>query len=77
MSIWAWQYARKKDLISDDMKEQEKEGVLLKLMPEPIVSALTFPFAIFGPDIWTASWLLLIPVTWLSKRIRARMRQTQ
>jgi uncharacterized membrane protein len=77
MSIWAWQYARKKDLISDEMKEQEKEGVLLKLMPEPIVSVLTLPFAILGPDIWTASWLLLIPVTWLSKKIRTRMRHTQ
>jgi uncharacterized membrane protein len=75
MSIWAWQYARKMGLISDEMKEQEKEGVLLKLMPEPIVSALTFPFAIFGPDVWTASWLLLIPVTWFSKKIRTRMRQ--
>jgi len=47
----------------------------LKLMPEPITSRLTIPFAVFGPDIWTASWLLMIPVSYTLKRIRTRMEE--
>ena len=69
MSILGWHYAVKNHLIADALSEEEKYEVYLKLYPEPIVSVLTFPFAFFGPDAWTASWLLLIPVTMITKRI--------
>jgi len=72
-SVWSWHYAIKNNLLSDSVTQLERSGVYLKLMPEPIVSILTFPFAVFGPDIWTLAWLMLIPVSWLLKRYRNRM----
>ena len=68
LGLWSWHYAIKNKLISDTLMKDEQDKVYLKLMPEPIVSVLSFPFAFFGADIWTLSWLLLIPVGYLSKR---------
>jgi len=73
MGVWAWHYANKLDLITEKVTELEKDKTYLKLMPEPITSVLTFPFAVFGADIWTLSWLLMIPVGIILKRIRKKM----
>jgi hypothetical protein len=75
MGVWAWHYANKRKLISDSVSELESDKTYLKLMPEPITSVLTFPFAVFGPNIWTASWLLMIPVSYILKVIRKRMKE--
>lgn len=75
MSILGWHYAVKNDLVDDEVTTAEKYEVYLKLYPEPIVSVLTFPFAFFGPDEWTAAWLLLIPVNMITKRIINKMKQ--
>jgi len=72
-ALWAWYYAIKNKMISDHITTDEQNKVYLKLLPEPIVSVLSFPFAAFGPDIWTLSWLLLIPVGIVSKRLQARI----
>ena len=74
MSVLGWNYAVRKDLVSESLTKDEKYEVYLKLLPEPIVSLLTFPFAFFGPDVWTASWLLLIPVSMITKRIINKMK---
>jgi hypothetical protein len=52
----------------------ERDQVYLKLMPEPITAILTIPFASIGPNYWTFSWLLLIPVSWILKKIRENMK---
>ena len=71
-ALWSWHYAIKNKLISKNLTKNEQGNVYLKLMPEPIVSVLSFPFAAFGPDIWTLSWLMLIPVGYILKRIRSK-----
>jgi len=75
LGVWAWYYANKRILISDKVSELERDKTYLKLMPEPITSVLTIPFASFGPDIWTASWLLMIPVSYILKRIRRNLKE--
>lgn len=75
--IAAWYYSEKNGLISSKVDHTEKTKIYLKLIPEPLVSVLTFPFAVFGPDIWTLSWLLLIPVGFIIKKISARMKTKQ
>ena len=65
IGVWCWYYANKKGLVSDELTREEQNNVYKKLFPEPITAVLTFPFAVLGPDIWTLSWLLLLPVTWL------------
>lgn len=77
IGVWAWDYANKRQLFSDKLSDLEVDKTYLKLMPEPITSILTFPFAVFGPDIWTMSWLLMIPVSYILKRIRKRMKSKQ
>lgn len=70
IGVGAWHYANKQDLITSTVTDLEKDKTYLKLMPEPITSILTFPFAVFGPDIWTLSWVLMIPVSYILKKIR-------
>jgi len=74
IGVWAWHYANKRQLFSDKLSDLEVNKTYVKLMPEPITSILTIPFAVFGPDIWTLSWLLMIPVSYILKRIRKRMK---
>lgn len=71
--IASWYYSEKNGLISDKVDQTEKDKTYLSLLPEPIVSVLTFPFAFFGADIWTLSWLLLIPVGFITKRIQKNL----
>ena len=73
IGIWSWHYAIKNNLNSEHVDLKEQNQVYLKIMPEPIVSVLSFPFAVFGPDIWTLSWLMLIPVGYILKRYRKRL----
>ncbi len=70
LSVFSWIYAWKKDLLSENVTQTEYRKVFLKTIPEPIVSLLTLPLAGFGVGIWTAGWLLLIPVTYLCKKIK-------
>jgi len=74
IGVWAWHYANKRQLFTDKLSDLEVDKTYLKLMPEPITSILTIPFAVFGPGIWTLSWLLMIPVSYILKRIRKRMK---
>lgn len=72
-ALLAWYYANRNNLVSKKLTTEELDKIYLKIMPEPIVSVLTIPFAWFGPGIWTASWLLLIPVGMLSKYLRGKI----
>jgi len=74
LSVGSWHYAIKNALVSDDMTELENDKMYIKLMPEPIVAALTIPLAYFGPLIWTLGWLALIPVGYLAKLIQRKMK---
>lgn len=73
ISIWGWYYSIKNNLLSEKVDRKEEDSVYLKLMPEPITAVLTLPFAYFGADIWTLSWLLLIPVSFIIKKIRQKI----
>jgi len=73
LAVWSWHYAIKNNLTTSTLTSIEEDQVYLKLFPEPIVAVLSFPFAAFGPDIWTLSWLLLIPVGIILKRVRRRL----
>ena len=73
LGLWSWHYATRNDLVSENVTKAERDKVYLKLTPEPVVSVLSFPFAVFGADIWTLSWLLLIPVGYIAKYFRHRI----
>ena len=74
LGIYSWHYAIKKKLITDKLTGVEQDAVYLKLLPEPVVALISFPFAWLGPDGWTLSWLLLIPVSWVLKKYRIHLK---
>ena len=73
LSVFSWHYALKSNLVSEAPSAIEKDNMYFKLLPEPVVSVLTLPFAFFGPLYWTLSWLLLIPVGYLAKKVHTSM----
>lgn len=67
-----WIYARRNGLTSDQINDEEELSILFKLLPEPTASLISLPFAVFGPDIWTISFLSIIPLTYIFNRIGKR-----
>ena len=70
-----WVYARRNGLTSDQINEEEEITILFKLLPEPTASLISLPFAVFGPDIWTISFLSIVPLTYIYNRIGKRKTQ--
>jgi len=67
-----WRYAKSVGLTSDQISEQEELDLFYKVLPEPIASLITLPFAVFGPGIWTLAFLSIFPVGWILKAIRKK-----
>lgn len=63
----SWIYARMNNLTSDQIDEQEEVSVLYSILPEPMAALFSLPFAVYGPGIWTLSFLSIIPIGMLFK----------
>ena len=72
LSVYAYLYAKDRGFISDQIPKEQQRKMTFKFLTEPITAALTFPFAVFGPDIWTLAWLLMVPVGFILGKIRDR-----
>lgn len=46
-----WRYARLRGLTSSQINKEELD-VFYKILPEPLVSLFTLPFAVLGPNVW-------------------------
>lgn len=68
-----WLYARKHQLTSDNIDDNEVKGIFYSLLPEPLASLFTLPFAAFGPGIWTLSFLIIVPINYGLKLMRKRL----
>lgn len=71
-----WVYARRNNLTSDQIDEQEEVSVLYSILPEPLAALFSLPFAAYGPEIWTLSFLAIIPIgmllNWRKKRLYSK-----
>lgn len=67
-----WRYARKNKLTSDQINDNEEMSIFYSLLPEPMASLFTLPFAAFGPGIWTISFLSIIPIGYILKLVRRK-----
>ena len=67
-----WRYARKQKLTSENIDHNEEISMFYSLLPEPIASLFTLPFASFGPGIWTISFLSIIPIGYVLKLMRRK-----
>ena len=70
--VFNWRYARKNHLTSDQINDNEELSIFYSLLPEPLASLFTLPFAAFGPGIWTISFLSIIPIGFILKMIRKK-----
>jgi len=69
----AWSYARRNNLTSAEIDEKDEVSILYSILPEPLAALFSLPFAIYGPDIWTLSFLVIIPIgmllNWRKKKL--------
>jgi len=73
IAAYSWRYARKNKLTSDQIDDTEETSIFYSLLPEPLASLFTLPFAAFGPWIWTISFLSIIPIGYVLKLMRRRL----
>jgi len=67
-----WRYARNNGLTSDQIDKNEELNIFYKILPEPMASLFTLPFAGLGANYWTLAFLSIIPFGYLLKLIRKK-----
>ena len=72
LGAFNWRYARYQNLTSDQIGDDDELSIFYSLLPEPIASLFTLPFAVLGPTIWTISFLSIIPIGYILKLIRKK-----
>ena len=72
IGAFSWRYARNTKLTSDNIDDDEELSIFYSLLPEPLASLFTLPFAAFGPGIWTISFLSIIPIGYILKLVRKK-----
>ena len=72
IGAYNWRYARRNKLTSDQIDDNEEISIFYSILPEPIASLFTLPFASFGPGIWTLSFLSIIPIGYVLKFMRKK-----
>ena len=72
-----WYYAKRHGLTSENITDDEELSMFYSLLPEPLASLFTLPFASFGPGIWTISFLIIIPIGYVLKLMRKRVEAKQ
>ena len=65
IGVYNWMYARRNNLTSNQINDKEERTILIQLLPEPIASLFSLPFAIISPAAWTISFLIIIPLGYL------------
>ena len=77
IGAFSWRYARNQKLTSNNIDNDEELSIFYSLLPEPLASLFTLPFASFGPGIWTLSFLIIIPIGYVLKLMRKRIEAKQ
>lgn len=71
-AVFSWSIARKNGLTSDQINEEEEIKLFYDLLPEPLASLFTLPFAVMGPNIWTIAFLSIIPITYILNLLKKK-----
>lgn len=72
IGVFNWIYARKKKLTSENINDQEEKIMFYQLLPEPSAALFSLPFASLGPETWTLSFLIIIPLTFVFSKLGKR-----
>jgi hypothetical protein len=72
IAAYSWRYAKRHNLTSDQINDDEEMSIFYSLLPEPMAALFTLPFASFGPNIWTLAFLSIIPIGYILKLVRRK-----
>lgn len=72
LGVYNWVYARRHKLTSDAINDEEEKHILFQLLPEPSAALFSLPFATMGPEEWSLSFLIIIPLTFICKKLGKR-----
>ena len=72
VAAFNWRYARNNGLTSDQIDKNEELNIFYKILPEPMASLFTLPFAALGPTYWTLAFLSIIPFGYILKLVRKK-----
>jgi len=72
IAAFNWRYARNNGLTSDQIDDNEELNIFYKILPEPMASLFTLPFAALGPNYWTLAFLSIIPFGFILKLVRKK-----
>ena len=72
VAAYNWRYARRNGLTSDQITDNEELNMFYKILPEPMASLFTLPFASLGPLYWTLAFLVIIPFGFVLKFVRRK-----
>lgn len=72
IAAFNWRYARRSNLTSDQINKNEELNLFYKILPEPMASLFTLPFASLGPLYWTLAFLSIIPLGFVLKYVRKK-----
>lgn len=73
IGVFNWTYARKHGLTSNQINENEERTILYQILPEPIASLFSLPFASVSPAAWSLSFLMIIPLGYFLNRKNKKM----
>jgi len=71
-AAYSWRYAKRNNLTSDQINDDEEMSIFYSLLPEPMAALFTLPFASFGPNVWTFAFLSIIPIGFILKIVRRK-----
>lgn len=72
IGVYNWVYARRNGLTSKKINHQEEKYMFYQLLPEPSAALFSLPFAGFGPEAWTLSFLIIIPISYICGKLGKR-----
>lgn len=69
LGVFNWIYARSNNLTSDQINDYEEKRMFYQLLPEPVAALFSLPFATMGSDIWSMSFLIILPLSFIFNKI--------
>ena len=78
IGVASWIYARRKKLTSELIDDREAVNIVYGILPEPIAALFSLPFAVYGPGVWSLSFLIILPLSlylnWRKKKRRQALK---
>lgn len=73
IGVYNWVYAKRNGLTSDMINDEEEKFMFYQLLPEPSAALFSLPFAGYGPEAWTLSFLIIIPISYICGKLGKRV----